>query len=224
MTQAPTSNTCKIVPFAREHIEGAVEMHMYAFREFFLTFLGRGFLRKVYRTAAGHEQTVGYVAIDLNNKVVGVCFGFIDAGTFYKDILKRHWWAFALNSIWPAIKRPSIIPRLFRALKHRGVALPCNIKPLGALPNTAVMPNAQGMGIAIVLMRSACEEFVRRGIHAVYLNTDADNNDRVRGFYTAMGWDFLAYYTTPEGRKMCWYLWQDPATKKPIEEVMKEEV
>jgi ribosomal protein S18 acetylase RimI-like enzyme len=217
-------NSYRIVPLAKEHVEEAVEMHLLAFRNFFLTFLGQRFLREAYGTAAGHEQTVGYVALNQEDEVVGVCFGFVNAKAFYKDILKRRWWAFAFHSIWGIIRRPTIIPRIFRVLKYEGNPPPCNIKPLGALPNTAVKPNDQGMGIAIALIRSACDEFVRRGVHAVYLHTDADNNDRVRGFYSALGWDFLAYYTTPEGRKMCWYLWQDPATKKPIEEVMKEEV
>ncbi len=223
MEQENSSAPFRVVPLAKEHVEGAVEMHMYAFKNFFLTFLGRGFLREVYSTAAGHEQTVGYVAVNQKNHVVGCCFGFVDAKKFYKDILRRRWWVFAFYSALAAIRRPSIIPRLLRALRHEGLPPPCNIRPLGALPNTAVMPDSQGLGVAIALMRSACEEFVRRGINAVYLNTDADNNDRVRGFYLALGWDFLAYYTTPEGRRMCWYLWQNPETKRPIEEVIKTE-
>ena len=204
----------KILPLTKEYINGAVEMHMIAFRDFFLAFLGRGFLRELYKAAAGHEQTVGYVAVDQNNQVIGACFGLINAKVFFKDVLKRRWWAFALHSIWGVIRRPVIIPRLFRALKHESNPPPCDIKPLGALQSTAVEPHSQGLGVAIALMRSVCDEYVRRGVHAVFLTTDADDNDRIRGFYSAMGWDLLGHYTTPQRRRMCWYLWQDPQSKK----------
>lgn len=212
--QEASDGRYKILPLTREYVNGAVEMHMLAFQGFFLVFLGRGFLREFYKVAAGHEQTVGYVAVDQNNDVVGACFGLIDTKVFFKDILKRRWWAFALRSIWGVIRRPVIIPRLLRALKYKGNPPPCDIKPLGALQSTAVESSSQGLGVAIALMRSVCDEYVRRGVHAVFLTTDADDNNRVRGFYSAMGWDLLGYYTTPEGRRMCWYLWQDPQSKK----------
>jgi ribosomal protein S18 acetylase RimI-like enzyme len=199
----------RIVPMTKEHVGGAVEMHLLAFRGFFLAMLGRGFLREFYKMAAGHEQTVGYVAVDPQNNVVGACFGLIDSGKFFKEILKKRWWAFILQSIIPAVKKPVIIPRLFRALRHRGNLPPCDIHPLGALQSTAVRPDSQALGIAIALMRSVCDEYVRRGVKAVFLTTDAENNDRVRGFYETMGWKLLGYYTTPEHRKMCWYLWKD---------------
>lgn len=210
MSQAIPKNTFKILPLEKKYVNGAVEMHLLAFQGFFLASLGRGFLREFYGVAANHNQTVGYVAIDHEENVVGACFGVIDAGKFFKDILKRRWWAFALRSIWPVIKSPRIILRLLRALTHEGNSPPCDITPLGALQSTAVQSDSQGMGVAIALIRSVCDEYVRRGVHAIFLTTDADNNDRVRGFYDAMGWDFMEYYTTPEGRRMCWYLWQDP--------------
>jgi GNAT superfamily N-acetyltransferase len=190
-------------------------MHLLAFRGFFLASLGRGFLRMFYREAAGHEQTVGYVAMDEEGKVVGASFGLMDPGAFYRDLFHRRKWAFALRAIRAVLSRPWILPRLVRARKHRGNPPPVDLHPLGALPSTAVEPGNQGLGVAIALMRAACQEFARRGVHAVYLTTDADGNDRVRGFYRAMGWKFIGYYATPEKRRMCWYLWLDPAVHWP---------
>jgi GNAT superfamily N-acetyltransferase len=176
----------------------------------------------MYKNSIGHEQTVSYVAVNENDEVVGVTLGYVDCSAFYHDIIKRKWLAFGFRAMWGVIRRPSIIPRILRSLKHKGNVPPCDIKPLGSLPSTAVRPDAQGAGIAIAIIRSACDEFVRRGIHAVFLTTDRDDNDRVRGFYSALGWDLLGYYTTHEGRRMCWYLWQNPAVKKEIKEIVGE--
>lgn len=205
----------KIVPLEQKYVDGAVEMHVMAFREFFLAQLGRGFLREFYSQAVGHDLSVGYVAVNNLDEVVGASFGVTDPRRFYKNILRRRWWAFALKSVWPVIKSPKIIFRLFRGLRHRGNVPPCEIKPLGSLLSLGVRPEYQGQGVAVALMRSVCTEFVRKGINAIFLTTDAANNDRVRGFYTAKGWDVLGYYVTPERRKMCWYLWQNPEDVPP---------
>lgn len=201
----------KVIPLSTEHVEGAVEMHLMAFKGFFLAYLGRKFLRQLYLGATESNQTVGYVAVDENGCVVGACFGVIDSRKFFKWLLKRRWWGFMLASMGVVLRRPSLIPRLLRGVRHKGHPPPCDIEPLGALQSTAVEPGTQGMGVAIALMRSVCDEYVRRGVHAVHLTTDADNNDRVRQFYEAMGWKFLDTFVTPEGRRMCWYLWKDPA-------------
>lgn len=214
MTQTNSGGEYKIIPLERKYADGAVEMHLLAFSTFFLAQLGRRFLREYYVQAAGHELTVGYVAINGLDQVVGACFGVTDSPAFYKSILRRRWWAFGLKSIGPVLKSPKIILRVLRGLQHRGRVPPCDIKPMGALLSTAVNPNSQGVGVAIALMRSVCDEYVRRGIDAIYLTTDAENNDRVRGFYSAMGWECLGYFRTPEERRMCWYLWQNPKKQK----------
>jgi GNAT superfamily N-acetyltransferase len=216
MKESLPAGEYRIVPFSKEYVDGAVEMHILAFRDFFLTRLGRGFLRELYDALAEDENTVGYIALDSHNRVRGACIGLLNAKGFYRRLVKKKWWAFAFQAGYAVIKHPKIIPRLFRALRHESFPPPCNIEKLGALQTTSVEPGAQGLGVAIVLMRSVCDEYVRRGVDVVYLNTDADNNDRVRGFYKAMGWDFLDYYTTNEGRRMCWYLWQNPAKKVPL--------
>jgi len=77
-----------------------------------------------------------------------------------------------------------------------------------------VRPESQGQGLAVALRRSVCAEFARKGINAIFLTTDAEGNDRVRGFYTGIGWDILGYFVAPEKRKMCWYLWQNPEKEK----------
>jgi|GEM_PF-660377 len=204
----------KILPLEQKYIEGAVDMHLMAFGEFFLAQLGRGFLTEYYRQVAGHDLTVGYVAVDDCEKVVGAGFAVLDSSKFYKDIARRRWWAFGLQSLWPLMKSPKIILRLIRGLKHRGNIPPCDIKPLGALLSLAVRPDCQGQGLGAALMRSVHDEHVRRGVDAIFLTTDADNNDRVLGFYAGIGWDLLGHFMTPEKRRMCWYLWKNPEKEK----------
>ena len=201
----------RIVPMNRSHAAGAAEMHLLAFREFFLASLGRGFLRAFYRAAAGHEGTVGYVALDESGRVVGACFGLVNATGFFRELFRRRWWLFAVHSIPALLRRPSIVRRLIRARRHQGNPPPLDLRPLGALQSIAVAPRCQGTGLGKALLMAVCREYAQRGVHAVFLTTDAENNERVRRFYGRLGWKLIGYFTTPEGRRMCWYVWLDPA-------------
>jgi ribosomal protein S18 acetylase RimI-like enzyme len=199
------------------HARGAAEMHLLAFRGFFLASLGRGFLRELYRQAAAQEQTVGYVVLDDKDDVVGALFGLTEQSGFYRAMFRRRWWAFAFHSAGALLRRPWILPRLVRARSRSSNPPPFDLRPLGSIESVAVDPRYQGKGLGAALLRAASEEFVRRGVHAIYLTTDADRNDKVRAFYKSQGWRFQGYFTTPEGRRMCWYLWLDPAATWPAE-------
>ena len=143
-----------IVPMTKEHVAGAVEMHMLDFPGFFLTFLGRGFLTEFSKAAAGHEQTVGHVAVAPDGHVVGACFGLMNAKGFFRKLVKKLWWAFGWHSMGAILQCPSIIPRMLRALRHESSSQPLSVEPLGSLQSTAVQPGAQGTGLAIALMRT----------------------------------------------------------------------
>ena len=210
-----TPPAARIVPMTRSHAAGAAKMHLLAFREFFLSSLGLGFLRVFYREAADHAGTIGYVALGEGGRVIGACFGLVDAGGFFRELFRRRWWLFAFNAIPALLRRPSILRRLLRARRHEGDPPPLDIHPLGTLLSIAVEPGCQRAGLGKALLHAVCREYARRGIHAAFLTTDAEGNDQVRRFYRNLGWKFIGYFTTPEGRRMCWYLWLDPAVCWP---------
>ena len=70
----------------------------------------------------------------------------------------------------------------------------------------AVRPDAEGKGIGRQLVRAFCQTLVERGLGAVALTTDRDNNERASRFYQRLGFRISRSYHTPEGRAMNEYV------------------
>jgi len=74
----------KILPLTNQDIEEVVDVHMRAFPDFFLTFLGPGFLKEFYKSFLYDDQGIGFVAIE-NSRILGAIGRLI---LRYNDILK----------------------------------------------------------------------------------------------------------------------------------------
>jgi hypothetical protein len=55
------------------------------------------------------------------------------------------------------------------------------------------------------LVRAFLEEAIRRGLRAVNLTTDEENNEKVNHFYLKLGFSRSKSFQTPEGRRMYEY-------------------
>lgn len=188
-----------------EDVRACAALHRRAFPSFFLSELGEPFLREFYRGFVGGEDAVSVVAADPSGRIIGVVVGTTEPRGFFKRLLARRWWAFALASASFAVRKPRHIPRLLRAVLYRG-EIPVAVD--GALLSSiCVDPNAApGTGRALL------EAFTARGhinaIDAAFLTTDARDNDRVNRFYQLSGWGLAGSYSTAEGRLMNVYQWR----------------
>ena len=100
--------TFEIVKINKIHISKVVDMHMQAFPEFFLTFLGPKFLREFYNSFSYDPTGIGFVAEDAETgDVLGVIVGPLVPDGYFKRLLKRRWWAFYLASVTAVLKGPS---------------------------------------------------------------------------------------------------------------------
>jgi len=183
-------------------VDAAVEVHLQAFPGFFLSFLGRSFLRQFYLAYCDDRTSVALVATrDQPPELLGAVIGPLRPAGFYKSLLLRRWWRFGLAACAAVLRRPLIIPRLVRAVSYRGDA-PADRTDRALLSSVAVRPGAQGMGIGKMLVRAFLEKTKQAGLRGAYLTTDADNNDAVNAFYRRMGFKVESEFTTPEGRRM----------------------
>ena len=186
------------------HIDAAVELHVNAFPDFFLTFLGDGFLKIFYQAYVENRDAVAYVAEGKNGYLAGVVVGTLKPRGFFRRLLLRRWWSFALACCGSAIKRPMIIPRLHRALFYRGE------EPTGVsralLSSIAVAPAGQRTGVGRALMENWLNAVQAQGMLGAYLTTDANNNEAVNRFYQRFGWWVELTYVTREGRMMNRYI------------------
>ncbi len=195
----------EITSLSSSHIKSVVDIHLKAFPNFFLSFLGPRFLNEFYGSFLVDVQGVGYVALLSSGQVVGAVVGPVEPDGYFKRLLKRRWWKFCVASISASFKRPSCIPRLFRAVFYRGDAAEGPARAL--LSSIAVDPNMQGTGIGKKLLEFWMQEVRRRGATGCYLTTDAEDNDKVNAFYQSLNWRIDSAYLTPEGRRMNRYIY-----------------
>lgn len=196
----------EIIPLKDLHLKQVVSVHLKAFPDFFLTFLGPGFLKVFYRSFVYDDTGIGFVAVDRQtDNVCGVIVGPLVPQGYFKRLLKKRWWAFCLASIKAVLKKPSVSKRLFRAVFYRGESP--GGPPRALLSSIAVLPDVQQSGVGKMLVQKWIQEVSQRGGTGCFLTTDADQNEKVNAFYQKLGWKIESAYTTPEGRRMNRYVY-----------------
>jgi len=189
-----------------EHIEDVVRIHISAFPNFFLTFLGPGFLREFYKSFVYDSQGIGFIAADNDtSQIIGVIVGPFNPQGYFKRLLIKKWFSFCIASIGAIIKKPSVVKRLFRAVFYRGESPKDMERSL--LSSIAISPDVQGKGAGKALVFKWLEEVKLCGSKGAFLTTDAENNDSVNKFYQKIGFELESSYLTPEGRKMNRYVY-----------------
>lgn len=175
---------------------------MSSFPGFFLTFLGPQFLRLLYREINENPQGILNVAV-INTRITGFVAGVTEQAGFYRDLVRRRKWAFAMAALSALARRPLIAPRLMRALKKPRDS---SASAPACLMSIAVAPASASIGLGTALVRSFCEELRRRSICTFCLTTDRDGNDNVNNFYRTRGFELTQTFRTPEGRWMNEYI------------------
>lgn len=181
-------------------ISQVVTIHLSSFPGFFLSFLGPRFLSLFYSGICTAPEGIAFVYLNDLNQPAGFVAGTSNPGGFYSRLLKRDGFKFAVASIIPVLRKPSIIGRMVRAVTHPSE------NPVGddvaGLFSIGVLPELQGTGAGKKLVLAFLEEAKKRGCKRVFLTTDRDNNEGVNAFYSKLGFSIERQYVTPEGRRM----------------------
>lgn len=178
------------------------EIHVNTFKGFFLTFLGKGFLKLLYTSFVRFSESDVAVAFDEDVPVGFIAYSENMSG-LYKYMIKRKLIPFIWYSFLAFIRRPKVFVRLFRAL----------LKPVETkrednyveLASIGVIPEKKGCGIGSALINFLKSEVDFTAYKYISLETDAVNNDAVNEFYIKNGFGLSKEFTTREGRIMCEY-------------------
>ncbi|NRG53373.1 GNAT family N-acetyltransferase [Streptococcus suis] len=180
-------------------INKVVEIHLATFEGFFLTFLGKGFLKNLYTVFLEHPSSE-LMLITQDNNVVGFLAYSKNISAFYKWLLKNKFFQFLWYSFGATIRNPKASIRLLRALTYPQKSQ--SEDSYVELSSIGVNPDYTNHGLGSILIT----EFVKRQnfseIKYIRLATDAINNDKVNAFYKKNGFQLYSTYFTPEGRKM----------------------
>ena len=192
--------TVRIGALIAEDIPDVARLHGEAFPGFFLSRLGTPFLRQFYAGFLVDPSSVTAVARSDLGEILGAAVGTTDPPGFFRRLLRRQLVGLALASVRAAMRQPSSVPRLVRAIRYRGDG--GSTEGAALLSSIFVVPAAQARGVGSDLLTAWAKEASGRGAHEAFLTTDAEGNDRVNRFYSAHGWRVAGTSRTPEGRLM----------------------
>lgn len=175
-------------------------VHIAAFKDFFLTSLGKGFLKTYYSANLKSTKSISICAVDDKDQIIGFSFGCTQAKGYHKELLKQNLIAFIFQGIVILFSKPGKLWRLARNMEK--TKLIEDDGKYAELLSIAVMPNAKGLGIGRELIAHFESDAKARGCKKVALTTDYYNNDDVVAFYKKSGYEVFYEFTTYPNRKM----------------------
>ncbi|HEY2092871.1 MAG TPA: GNAT family N-acetyltransferase [Thermoanaerobaculia bacterium] len=187
-------------------LDAVVAIHLAAFPNFFLTFLGPRFLRVFY--GAVLRDGIALVAT-AEERVGGFVVGMLESRSFYRRLLLKRSAQVAFAILPAVIRRPSTLVRVMRRAKSRlmeGVRPPHEKPDQGAeLMSLAVHPREQHRGLGRALVEAFIARVHEAGAGSLWLITDAADNEGVKMFYETLGFTVRRSFTNAEGRKLVEY-------------------
>ena len=182
-------------------LERIVDVHLSAFPGFFLSSMGRPFLRLLYRSFMEEKKGI-CLAVEVDGRIQGFAAGTTDPQIFFRTLLRKKWYGFIAAAIPGVLRNPMFVTRkCIGALCYRGET-PESLSGAALLSSLAVSPEASGKGIGQQLVRSFCDKAVHEGCHAVYLTTDNADNEAVNRFYSRCGFELSDTFIRPGRRVM----------------------
>ena len=181
-------------------VDTIVEIHLDAFKGFFLTSLGSDFLKFYYTCFVKSCETVTMVAEE-----EGIVYGF-SASTkvckrFNSRLIKSNLCSFGMLSLKMLFTSPESLLRLAKNLTKKGEGVEDN-EDYAELYSIGVSKSAQGKGVGKKLLAASEEILKKEGVRRVSLTTDYDHNEQAVGFYHSMGYETLYEFVTYPNRKM----------------------
>jgi ribosomal protein S18 acetylase RimI-like enzyme len=199
----PDSGT-RVVCANLSHLDAIVQIHQAAFEGFFLESLGSRFLKELYHGFISHPSGICLVAID-GMDVAGFVTGTTQPEGFFRQLLRRRWYAFVLAGAAALTRHPIRVGAKFlSALRYRGER-PTDLTNASLLSSIGIAPSARGKGIGRNLISAFCEKAQEAGASTVFLTTDRDKNGTVNHFYISNGFKLHNTFLKERNRWMNLY-------------------
>ena len=180
-------------------IDEIVTIHLNTFTGFFLTFMGRGFLRQMYQSYCDHEES-GLLVAEGDGKTVGFLAYSSDFSGLYKFMIKTRLVQFGWYSMGAFFRRPSAFLHIIKAFLK-----PSEVKrkeKYVELSSIGVDPNVKSKGVGSKLIEKLKKLVDFEEYAYITLETDAVNNEGAIHFYEKNGFIRERMFVTDEGRKM----------------------
>lgn len=177
-----------------------VDIHLDAFKDFFLSSLGRDFLIFYYSCLIKNKESVVILA-KINSKIIGFSAATIDCKGFNIKLIKQNFMLFFFTSIKLLFFNPKALIRLAKNLTKKSANIE-DSEDYAELFSIGVSKPEQGKGIGKVLLQYTEDTLQKLGVKKLSLSTDYYDNDSSLNFYKSMGYSTLYDFTTYPNRKM----------------------
>ena len=184
-----------------EDVDGIVDIHLQAFKDFFLSSLGKRFLRLYYLSFVNSNQGVVFCA-KKDNEVVGFsACSYISRG-FNSSLIKKNFFKYGIEVLVLLFSKPCALVRLAKNMNKESSDKDVEDDGQYAeLYSIAVSPDCQGEGVGRLLLTET-ENDVKEHNNRVSLTTDYYNNEKTLAFYHALGYEVYYEFVTYPNRKM----------------------
>lgn len=176
------------------------DIHQKAFEGFFLTTLGKGFLRTYYKASLNNSESIAICAVNDENQIIGFCIGCVLSKGYHKRLIKNNLIAFLFQGILILITKPKALYRLVFNLDKSTIKT--DDGNYAELLSIGVLPKIKGSGIGKEMMKKFEELAIIKGCKKIALTTDFDNNQKVLEFYKKNGYENFCEFITYPNRRM----------------------
>lgn len=183
-------------------IDEIVTIHLNTFTGFFLTFMGRGFLRQMYQSYCDHDES-GLLVAEEDGKAMGFLAFSSNFSGLYKYMIKTRLILFGWYSIGAFFRRPSAFMHIISAFLKPGEAK--REEKYVELSSIGVDSNVKSKGIGSKLIDELKKNVDFNKYAYINLETDAIDNEGAIYFYEKNGFVRERMFETDEGRKMYEY-------------------
>jgi len=165
--------------------QAIADLHLKAFISFFLSSLGRKFLKIFYQTIIKNPNSIAFGLFN-GEKLVAFSIGTSKKKGFYSKILKKSGLALLWAALPQLISKPQNITRLFFSLKSNEIE---NVKIANSacLLSICVDPEIGSKGYGKKVLR-AFESKAFLFANTITLTTDTDDNQAANSFYLSNGY------------------------------------
>jgi ribosomal protein S18 acetylase RimI-like enzyme len=160
-------------------VEAIADLHYHTFKGFFLTSLGKSFLKQFYLGIINHKDGIGLGAFS-NGELIGFAVGANTNSGFYKSLIRQKGFKLAIAAFANLILNPLKIKRLASSFLSNNISI---YKEIAVLLSICVSNQLESKGVGKKLL-SAFESDLKENRHTeLILTTDALNNEYVNLFY-----------------------------------------